>query len=436
MQKKVFIKSYGCQMNEYDSAKIAALLANACGLDLTIDPNIADLIILNTCAIRAKATEKVFSELGRLRFLKKKNPKLILAVGGCVSIQEQKNIFHRAPYVDIVFGPQTLHRLPNMYENVCKKRAPIIDITSPPTEKFDYLPMPTTTGPSASISIMEGCNKFCSYCVVPYTRGVEVSRNLSDILAEVITLISQGAKEIQLLGQNVNAYRDPSKNYNFSTLLHEIAAIKAVARVRFSTSHPAEFSDELIMAFKQEEKLANHVHLPIQSGSNRILKLMRRGYTQEEYQIIVAKLRNIRPDISISTDLIVGFPTETAEDFAATMEVVKKINFDASFSFIYSPRLNTPAANMIDDLPVAEKKKRLSILQNQLANQSLQYSQTMIGSTQKVLVTGNAPKNPKQFSGRADNNRIVNFSSIENVLGKIVKVKITAALANSLLGKL
>jgi len=423
-------------MNEYDSAKIADILTTSHGFTTTEVLNQADLIILNTCSIRAKATEKIFSELGRLRSLKKKNPNLILAVGGCVAMQEQKNVFHRAPYVDIVFGPQTLHRLPEMYEKILQKKRHVIDISTPQIEKFDYFPSPKLTGPTAYVSIIEGCNKFCSYCIVPYTRGREISRPLQDILREIKNLTKQGAKEIHLLGQNVNAYRDPNKPATFADLIHATAAIEAVELIHFMTSHPSEFSDDLITAFATETKLANHLHLPIQSGSNRILKLMRRGYTKEEYQEIIAKIRKMRPNISISTDFIVGFPGETEEDFVQTLETAREINFDMAYSFIYSPRPNTAAIKLEDNVSLAEKKQRLTTLQDQLTIQSLRYNQAMIGTTQKILVNSCSKKNSQQFSGRTENNRIVNFTSTENILGKIVEVKITEALANSLRGEI
>lgn len=435
MQKKVFIKSYGCQMNEYDSAKIADLLASMRGFVATETPAKADLIILNTCSVREKAAEKIFSELGRLRFLKKKNSDLVLAVGGCVSMQEQKNIFHRAPYVDIVFGPQTLHRLPEMYDRAHKKESHIIDITSAKIEKFDYFPKPSQAGPVGYVSIIEGCNKFCSYCVVPYTRGLEASRSATDILSEIKTLTDNGATEVYLLGQTVNAYHDSNKNFTLSTLIHEIAKIETVSRIRFTTSHPAEFSDDLITTFESEPKLASHIHLPIQSGSDRILKLMRRGYDREQYQKIITKLRKIRPNISVTTDFIVGFPTETEADFAATLDTAQSINFDASFSFIYSPRPNTSAMKMADDVTLIQKKKRLLILQNQLSAQSREYNRTMIGTIQKVLVTSSTKNNPTQFSGRTENNRIVNFMASGNFLGKTAEVKIIEALPNSLRGE-
>lgn len=423
-------------MNEYDAAKIADILAVSHGFTLASEPNAADFIILNTCAVRAKAVEKIFSELGRLRLLKKKKPKLILAVGGCVSMQEQANIFRRAPYVDIVFGPQTIQRLPDMYNKILANEKRIIDISFSQNEKFDYLPKSTKNSPVAYVSIMEGCNKFCSYCIVPYTRGRELSRKTSDILDEIKILCDNGAKEIHLLGQNVNAYRDPQSNTTLANLIDQIAKIKAIQRIRFTTSHPAEFSDDLLEIFSDEPKLVNHIHLPIQSGSNRILKLMRRGYTTADYQTIVDKLRKIRPNISISTDIIVGFPGETAEDFLDTMRIIQEVNFDSSFSFIYSPRPGTPAAKMADNVEPAVKKQRLLILQNQLATQARRYSKEMVNTKQKILVTNTSKKNPAQFSGRTENNRVVNFIASKNLIGKIVTIKITQALPNSLRGEL
>ena len=423
-------------MNEYDSAKIADVLVAAYDFITTDVPNEADLIILNTCSVRAKAEEKIFSELGRLRSLKKKNPNLILAVGGCVAMQEQKNIFRRAPYVDIVFGPQTLHRLPEMYKKALQKEKHIIDTTTAQIEKFDYFPEPQLTGPTAYVSIMEGCNKFCSYCIVPFTRGREISRPIQDVLTEIKNLTNKGAKEIHLLGQNVNAYYDPNKQATFADLIYRAAKIDQIKRIRFTTSHPADFSDDLITMFALEPKLAKHLHLPIQSGSNRILKLMRRGYTSEDYQKIITKLRQAQPNISISTDFIVGFPGETENDFAHTLEIARSINFDAAFSFIYSPRPNTIAAKLDDNVPLAEKKHRLMLLQNQLAMQTRQYNKAMIGTVQKILVNCHAKKDSKQFSGRTESNRIVNFTAPKNSLGDIVAIKITEVLTNSLRGEL
>lgn len=421
-------------MNEYDSTKIVDILTSSCDFVVTETPAYADLIVLNTCSIRDKAAEKVFSDLGRLRPLKKKNPALILAVGGCVSTQEQKNIFKRAPYVDIVFGPQTLHRLPQLYARACNKERRIIDINFPKLEKFDYLPPPSVVGPVAYVSIIEGCDKFCSYCIVPYTRGAEFSRPIQDILAEIAVLAAKGAKEIHLLGQNVNTYRDIDKNLALPKLIREIAKIATVERIRFTTSHPTEFNDDLIALFATEPKLANHIHLPIQSGSNRILELMCRGYTLEEYQNILTKLRKVRPTISISSDFIVGFPTETDEDFAATLNAAQNLHLDGSFSFIYSPRPNTPAEKMVDNVTLAQKEVRLATLKDQLAMQFRQYSKEMVGTSQKVLVTGHAEKNPDQLSGKTENNRTVNFVGPADVVGKIVAVEITELLSNSLRG--
>ena len=423
-------------MNEYDSAKIADVLAATHGFITTEIQTEADLIILNTCSIRAKAEEKIFSELGRLRPLKKKNPALVLAVGGCVAVQEQKNIFRRAPYVDIVFGPQTLHRLPEMYTRTQQKEKHIIDTTTAQIEKFDYFPVPQLTGPTAYVSIMEGCNKFCSYCIVPYTRGHEISRPIQDVLIEIKNLTAKGAKEIHLLGQNVNAYHDPNTRAKLADLIYAAAKIAAVKRIRFTTSHPAEFGDDLITIFAMEPKLAKHLHLPIQSGSNHILKLMRRGYTHEEYQEIIAKLRKAQPNISISTDFIVGFPGETEDDFMLTMEIARTISFDAAFSFIYSPRPNTAAAKLEDNVPLAEKKQRLMLLQNQLSTQTRHYNKAMIGTTQKILINCCSKKDSKQFSGRTESNRIVNFIAPKNSLGDIVDIKITETMTNSLRGEI
>lgn len=423
-------------MNEYDSAKIADILKTIHGFSQTADTQTADLIILNTCSVRAKAEEKIFSELGRLRILKKNNPHLILAVGGCVAMQEQKKILQRAPHVDIVFGPRTLHHLPQMYDQALHQKSQVFSINTPQTEKFNYFPKPQLAAPIAYISIMEGCNKFCSYCIVPYTRGREISRPSQDIISEINALVVKGAKEIQLLGQNVNAYREPNTQQSLAELIHTITSTTNIKRIRFITSHPAEFGDDLISLFATEPKLANQLHLPLQSGSDRILKLMRRGYTQIEYQSIIDKLRKIRPDISISTDLIVGFPGETAKDFALTMEAVQTINFDAAFSFIYSPRPNTTAAKLKDDLPLTVKKQRLTTLQNQLAAQARQYNEKMLGTTQKVLISSCSKKDTQQFSGRTVNNRIVNFTASNNTLGDIVAVKITAVLSNSLRGEI
>jgi tRNA-2-methylthio-N6-dimethylallyladenosine synthase len=394
------------------------------------------LIVLNTCSIRQKATEKIYSELGRLKFLKKQRKGLIIAVGGCVSMLEGQNIFRRAPYVDIIFGPQSLYKLPKLYDQILGGGKKLIELT-PETAlaKFYYLPPPSFSTPSAYISIMEGCNKFCSYCIVPYTRGAEVSRPITGIIEEIKPMLDKGLKEIHLLGQNVNGYRDPVTNADLATLIEIIADFKEIERIRFITSHPAEFNDSLIAVFGSIAKLANHLHLPMQSGSDRILSLMRRGYGYEEYATIVDKVRRLRPDISISTDFIVGFPGETKEDFAATMNVAEKLNFDSSFSFIYSSRPGTEAAKLTDNISLEEKKERLALLQNQLAKQARAYANAMINTKQSVLVTQRTKKDPKQFSGRASNNRVVNFSSSEDVLGKMVEVEITEIFSNSLKGK-
>jgi len=430
MQKKIFIKSYGCQMNEYDSAKIADLMAVHCNFITTDNPAEADLVVLNTCSIRAKAEEKIFSELGRLRKLRRKNPEVKFAVGGCVAVHEQKNIFRRAPYVDIVFGPQTLHHLPEMYNKTLGQEKHLIDIQDLQIEKFDYFPEPKLTGPSAYVSIIEGCNKFCSYCIVPFTRGREVSRPMADILTEINSLVDKGAREIHLLGQNVNSFKQ------LAELIHETAQIPDVKRIRFTTSHPCEFDDNLIAIFANEPKLAAHLHLPMQSGSDRILKLMRRGYTRAEYEQIITKLRLVKPNISLSSDFIVGFPGETSEDFAQTLDVVKSINFASAFSFIYSPRPNTLAAKCEDNVSLEEKKQRLAELQDQLSLQVRTHNEAMIGTVQNILITAIARKDTAQFSGRTESNVITNFAAPGHKLGDLVKVKITQSLTNTLKGEL
>ncbi len=417
-------------MNEYDSARIADSMREAYGMELTDDPEQADIILLNTCSVREKAQEKVFSDLGRFRLLKNQNPKLIIGVGGCVASQEGGNVIKRAPYVDLIFGPQTLHRIPKMYAEVQQHKKPVIDISFPAIEKFDSLPKSQATGPTAFVTIMEGCNKYCSYCVVPFTRGKEISRPFSSVMDEVQLLARQGVKEITFLGQNVNDYA-----YNLAQLIHATAKIANIKRIRFTTSYPSSFSNDLINAYAMEDKLANHLHLPVQNGSNKILALMRRRYTVAEFKEKIAQLRLIRPDISITSDFIVGFPGETEQDFAATMDLIKEINFDSSFSFIYSPRPGTAAAKLPDNIPLTEKKRRLAILQNQLNQQAAQYSQKMLGTTQKILVTGIAKKDSKQLTGRTENNRVVNFIADKSLIGQIVEVKITEALANSLRGK-
>ena len=437
---KLYIQTHGCQMNEYDSAKMADVLMAAQTLEKTNNPEEADILLLNTCSIREKAQEKVFSELGRWRALKQKKPDLIIGVGGCVASQEGETIIKRAPYVDLVFGPQTIHRLADMLQETQTKRQPIIDISFPEIEKFDRLPEPRADGVSALVTIMEGCSKYCSFCVVPYTRGEEISRPLDDVLAEVVSLTEQGVREITFLGQNVNDYRGPTHEGNtadLATLIQYTAALDDVLRIRFTTSHPLAFSDRLIQAYAETPKLANHLHLPVQSGSDRILNAMKRGYTALEYKSKIRKLKQARPDISLSSDFIVGFPGETEEDFMKTMDLIQQMGFDHSFSFIYSPRPGTPAAQIPDNIPIEIKKKRLAILQEHITTHGRQLSQDMIGTQQSILVTGPATKNPAHLSGRTDNNRVVNFADNDAALiGQLVTVKITAARANSLQGEI
>ncbi|WP_419418529.1 tRNA (N6-isopentenyl adenosine(37)-C2)-methylthiotransferase MiaB [Legionella sp. D16C41] len=435
MSKKLYIKTNGCQMNDYDSAKMAEVLLHSHKLEKTNNVEEADVILLNTCSIREKAQEKVFSQLGQWREFKKANPEVIIGVGGCVASQEGGDIIKRAPFVDLVFGPQTLHRLPALLEQRLKTKKPVIDISFPEIEKFDHLPAPRAEGPMAFVSIMEGCSKYCSYCVVPYTRGEEISRPFDDVLAECYQLALQGVREINLLGQNVNDYRGPMESgdiADLALLIHYIAAIDGIGRIRFTTSHPLAFSDNLINAFAEVPELANHLHLPVQSGSDRILALMKRGYTALEYKSKIRKLRKVRPDIRLSTDIIVGFPGETDKDFQDTMDLVHEIGFDTSFSFIYSPRPGTPAANLVDEIPMETKKQRLQILQNRLTLNAVHYSQSMVGSTQKILVTGKSKKDETQLAGRTECNRVVNFDGPAELIGHFISVTITEALPNSL----
>ncbi|MFC7780409.1 tRNA (N6-isopentenyl adenosine(37)-C2)-methylthiotransferase MiaB [Legionella taurinensis] len=439
MAKKLFIKTNGCQMNEYDSSKMADVLLNTHGLEKTDVLDEADVILLNTCSIREKAQEKVFSQLGQWREYKEKNPHVIIGVGGCVASQEGGDIIKRAPYVDIVFGPQTLHRLPALLEERARTKKPVVDISFPEIEKFDHLPAPRAEGPVAFVSIMEGCSKYCSYCVVPYTRGEEISRPFDDVLAECYQLASQGVREINLLGQNVNDYRgvmSQGETADLALLIHYLAAIDGIGRIRFTTSHPLAFSDNLINAFAEVPELANHLHLPVQSGSDRVLSMMKRGYTALEYKSKIRKLRKVRPDIRLSTDIIVGFPGETDKDFQDTMDLVHDIGFDTSFSFIYSARPGTPAANLPDDTPMDVKKQRLQILQNRLLINAAQYSQSMVGSTQRILVTGQSKKSAHQLAGRTECNRVVNFDGPGTLIGQFVQVDISEALPNSLRGRL
>ncbi|OGT07392.1 MAG: tRNA (N6-isopentenyl adenosine(37)-C2)-methylthiotransferase MiaB [Gammaproteobacteria bacterium GWE2_37_16] len=426
-------------MNVYDSQKIADILAASHGMITTEDPQNADVLLLNTCAIRDKAEEKVFSDLGRFRAFKKKRPEIIIGVGGCIASHSGEKILKRAPYVDFVFGPQTIHQLPILYDEVIEKKSHPMDIRLLENEKFTYFPPPRACGASAFVTIMEGCDRFCSYCIVPQTRGREISRPFAEIIRECQQLAEQGVKEIHLLGQNVNAYCDKDsteKTQDLADLLIAAARIENIARLRFTTSHPAVFSEHLLEVFATEPKVVNHLHLPVQSGCNRILNLMRRGYTVEEYKEKIQKLRAIRPEISVSSDFIVGFPGETEADFLETLDFVKEMHFDHSFSFIYSPRPNTSAATLTDDVPLAKKKQRLLVLQNLLNSEEKIISQTMLNSVQEILVTDVARKNTKQLMGRTENNRIVNFHGDPNLIGKTVPVKITEILRNSMRGEI
>jgi len=437
MSGKVFIKTHGCQMNEYDSSRMLDALRVSHGLEKTDNPDEADVLLFNTCSIREKAQEKVFSELGRYRDLKKAKPNLIIGVGGCVASQEGENIRTRAPYVDIVFGPQTLHRLPEMVAQVKIDRKAIVDISFPEIEKFDKLPEAKADGPMAFVSIMEGCSKYCSYCVVPYTRGEELSRPFDSIIAEVVGLTAQGVKEIHLLGQNVNDYRGPMSSgdiADLALLIDFVAAIDGVERIRYTTSHPTAFSQNLINAY-MEPKLANHLHLPVQSGSDRILAAMKRDYTILEYKSKIRKLRKIRPDISLSSDFIIGFPGETDKDFEDTMNLIHEMNFDNSYSFIFSPRPGTPAATLHDDTPMAVKKQRLKILQDRIKLQTFRISEAMIGNEERVLVTGASKKSASELQARTDNSRIVNFKGEPAMIGQMITVKIVGANPYSLRGE-
>lgn len=436
--KKLYIQTHGCQMNEYDSSKMADVLSASHQLEKTNNLEEADVVLLNTCSIREKAQEKVFSDLGRFRLLKEKKPHLVIGVGGCVASQEGDAILKRAPYVDLVFGPQTLHRLGDMLTEAREQRQAVVDISFPEIEKFDRLPEPKAEGPTALVSIMEGCSKYCSYCVVPYTRGEEISRPFDAVLAEVVALATQGVREVNLLGQNVNDYRGLMHEGNtadLALLIQYIAAIEGITRIRFTTSHPLAFSDSLVQAYAEIPQLANHLHLPVQSGSDRILAAMKRGYTALEYKSKIRRLRKVRPDISISSDFIVGFPGETEADFEDTMNLIHEIHFDNSFSFIYSPRPGTPAAQLPDTLSMDVKKQRLAILQNRILLNAKRISESMVGSIQTILVTGPSKKNPAEFSGRTENNRVVNFKGDPGLVGQMLKVKITESLPNSLRGE-
>jgi tRNA-2-methylthio-N6-dimethylallyladenosine synthase len=435
--KKLYIRTFGCQMNEYDSAKMADVLNAADGFVPTDDPAQADVILFNTCSVREKAQEKVFSDLGRVKHLKRRKPELVIGVGGCVASQEGAAIVARAPFVDVVFGPQTLHRLPALIERRRATGRAQVDISFPEIEKFDALPPPRVEGASAFVSIMEGCSKYCSFCVVPYTRGEEVSRPLADVLTEVADLAAQGVKEITLLGQNVNAWRgeEDGAPADFALLLDYVHEMPGLERVRYTTSHPKEFTQRLIDAHARLPKLAGHVHLPVQAGSDRVLAAMKRGYTVLEYKSIVRRLRAARPDVSLSSDFIVGFPGETEDDFERTLALVQELNFDASFSFVYSKRPGTPAADLPDDTPHEVKLARLQRLQAQLNAQQAAIGAAMVGSTQRVLVEGPSKKNAAELMGRTENNRIVNFAGPARLVGQMVDVRIVEALPHSLRGE-
>ena len=438
MTQKLHIKTWGCQMNEYDSSKMADLLHSTHGLELTEVPEEADVLLLNTCSIREKAQEKVFHQLGRWKELKKNNPNLLIGVGGCVASQEGEHSRTRAPYVDIVFGPQTLHRLPEMINQIRGGKSSVVDISFPEIEKFDCLPEPRAEGPTAFVSIMEGCNKYCTYCVVPYTRGEEVSRPVDDILFEIAQLAAQGVREVNLLGQNVNAYRGltfDGEICTFAELLRLVAAIDGIDRLRFTTSHPIEFTDDIIDVYRDTPELVSFLHLPVQSGSDRVLTMMKRGHTALEYKSIIRKLKAVRPNIQISSDFIVGFPGETNEDFEQTMNLIAQVNFDMSFSFIYSARPGTPAADYPDDVTEDEKKQRLYLLQQRINNQAAQFSRAMLGTEQRVLVEGPSKKDIMELTGRTETNRIVNFPGTPEMIGKFVDIKITDVFTNSLRGE-
>ncbi len=439
MQKKIYIKTFGCQMNEYDSDKMADVLNASDGMIKTDSPEDADVILLNTCSVREKAQEKVFSDLGRLRELKLKKPGLVIGVGGCVASQEGEAIVKRAPYVDVVFGPQTLHRLPKMLEARRDTGRSQVDISFPEIEKFDHMPPAKVDGSTAFVSIMEGCSKYCSYCVVPYTRGEEVSRRFEDVLAEVAGLAEQGIKEISLLGQNVNAYRGQMADgeiADFALLIEYIAEFPQIERIRFVTSHPKEFTQRLIDTYAKVPKLVNHLYLPAQHGSDRILSAMKRGYTAIEYKSVLRRLRQVRPNISVSSDFIVGFPGETDEDFNALMKLIDDVGFDNSFSFIFSPRPGTPAANLQDDTSHEVKLKRLQHLQSVIDANTKKYSNAMIGTVQRILVEGPSVKDVNELQGRTENNRVVNFAGPAGLIGQLVDTRITESYNYSLRGEL
>ncbi|MGD8999732.1 MAG: tRNA (N6-isopentenyl adenosine(37)-C2)-methylthiotransferase MiaB [Granulosicoccaceae bacterium] len=438
MTGKLYIKTFGCQMNEYDSARMADALAASHGLERTTNPGEADVLLLNTCSIREKAQEKVFSELGRWNQLKQHNPELVIGVGGCVASQEGEALRLRAPYVDIVFGPQTLHRLPELLNETRAARTPQVDVSFPEIEKFDRLPEPRADGPSAFVSIMEGCSKYCTFCVVPYTRGEEVSRPFDDVIAEVAGLAAQGVREVNLLGQNVNAYRGlmhDGETADLALLITYVAAIEGIERIRYTTSHPIEMTDSLINAYAEVPELVSHLHLPVQSGSDKILTAMKRKHTAAQYTDIIERLRAVRPDLSLSSDFIIGFPGETDQDFEDTMQLIEEVGFDHSFSFIFSARPGTPAADLDDDVPHSVKQARLERLQTRISEMAQAISQAMVGTTQRVLVTGPSRKDPCMLSGRTENNRVVNFAGDASLVGEFVELRITEALPNSLRGE-
>lgn len=451
--RKLHIRTFGCQMNEYDTAKMADVLKASHGLELTDIADEADVLLLNTCSVRERAQEKVFSNLGMWRKLKEKRPELVIGVGGCVASQEGEAILKRAPYVDLIFGPQTLHRLPEMLNNATSKHKSVVDVSFPEIEKFDFMPEPKSDGASAFVSIMEGCSKYCSFCVVPYTRGEEFSRPFDDIITEIAQLAEQGVREVNLLGQNVNAYRGLMSDNELSDnelndgdnedgfadlalLIHYVAAIEGIDRIRFTTSHPIEMNDNLIQAYAEIPELVSHLHLPVQSGSDRILAQMKRKHTALEYKAIIRKLREVRPDLCFSSDFIIGFPGETDKDFEDTMNLIADVGFDLSYSFIYSARPGTPAASLPDDVPEQVKKERLKILQNRINQQTLVISENMMDTVQRVLVTRASRKDEAEVSGRTENNRVVNFKADKSLIGHFANVKITEVRPNSLRGEL
>ncbi|HHI92993.1 MAG TPA: tRNA (N6-isopentenyl adenosine(37)-C2)-methylthiotransferase MiaB [Gammaproteobacteria bacterium] len=436
--RTLYVKTFGCQMNEYDSSKSAELLGESHGLTLVASPEEADVLLLNTCSVREKAQEKVFSQLGMWREIKLQRPGVVIGVGGCVASQEGDAIRQRAPYVDLVFGPQTLHRLPQMLEALQQQKTPQVDVSFPEIEKFDNLPAPKADGPTAFVSIMEGCSKYCTFCVVPYTRGEEISRPFDDVLAEVAQLAAQGVREVTLLGQNVNAFQgvmDDGEIADLALLIHYVAAVEGIDRIRYTTSHPVELSDSLIQAYAEVPELVSHLHLPVQTGADRILVQMKRGHTALEYKAKVRALREVRPDLSLSSDFIIGFPGETDADFQATMQLIEDIGFDHSFSFVYSARPGTPAAGLPDDVPLMVKKQRLAVLQARISEMAAAISAGMVGTVQRVLVERPSRKDANEMSGRTENNRVVNFAGPARLIGEFVDVRITQAMPNSLRGE-